>query len=136
MVAVEIIAVCVAVIFAAIGWVLKKFYKRIQENLERLERIESDIDELENQSDTLMSFLFGRERVKNDDGLTEEVRDGMEDLSNRVESNYEDIDEIEDVVDVVVIRLHKSDNIKFDKEELDNVVELGVENEYDESFRK
>ena len=134
MVAIEFILVAVGTILAALGWIIQKLYQRIQSTLDRIDSIEEDIDALENQSDTLMSFLFGRERVPDDDGLTEEVREGLEEINDEVEGNSEDIEEIEDVVDVVVIRLHNSDNIEFDKRELDNVVELGVNSGNDESL--
>ena len=117
MVAIEIVVVLLAAFLGLVGWILRKLWLKYRSLTDRL-------DTVEEETETLMTVLFGREIDENDEGFADEIEQGMEQLNTKIEANDDDLDDVEDVVGVIVIRLDKADAIDFDKDEVDSIAEL------------
>lgn len=117
MVDVAIIAVLLTAFLALCGWIGRKMWLKYRRLTNRLETVEDT-------SETIMTVLFGREIDENDEGFTNEVESGLNALNTKLEGTEDDLDDVEDVVGVIVIRLDKHEDIDFDKEEVDGLAEL------------
>ena len=117
MVNVAILAVLLTAFLALCGWMARRLLNKYKSLVDRLETVEE-------KSNTVMTVLFGREVADEDVGFTQEVEDGLESISKNTEALDEELDDVKDVVEIIVIRLDKNDEVDFDKDEIDSIAEL------------
>lgn len=117
-----------AAVVGLLGTVLvaisRHYYNKWQSALQRVDKLEGEVERANNRVDKLMAILFGRESDKSDDGLTTEVQDGFEELAVEMDDVEGEVDDMDTALSVVIIRLDEDEDVDFDKENLDYEAEL------------
>lgn len=120
----SIIAAIVAAILSAVGWILFRVWKWKNKIETKLSVIDGDIEMQQKKRQKIMSILFGREEDVKDDGLTEDIHEGFDELDKRVTKNRKRNEEVTRKVEILVLRLDEEEEIEFDKSDLESIVEL------------
>ena len=111
-----IITLVVGVVLSLIGLVYRRMKRRIDEH-------DSTIAEIEERTSTLFNWAFGAEHNDADRGISQDVEEGFNEISDRLEEleakQDEHHNELTTKLDRLVRELEREDAVDIDREDLE-----------------